>query len=45
MGQPISGMITSLDGYAEAAEGDLGTGPDEDEEVHTFFGDVFRHAP
>ncbi len=34
-------MISSLDGYAEAAEGDLGFGAD-DEEVHTFIGDRFR---
>ncbi len=37
----IYSMITSLDGYAEAAEGDLGTGA-EVEEVHTFIGDLFR---
>src|SRR3712207_8813497 len=41
MAKLIYSMITSLDGYAEAAEGDLGTGA-EDEEVHTFVGDVFR---
>jgi len=41
MGKLIYSMITSLDGYAEAAEGGLGTGAD-DEEVHTFIGDVFR---
>lgn len=41
MGKLIYSMITSLDGYAEAAEGDLGTGAD-DQEVHTFVGDVFR---
>ena len=41
MAKLIYSMITSLDGYAEAAEGDLGTGA-EDEEVHTFIGDVFR---
>ncbi|MBP2370434.1 dihydrofolate reductase family protein [Pseudonocardia parietis] len=35
MAELIYSMITSLDGYAEAAEGDLGTGAD-DEEVHTF---------
>ena len=35
-------MITSLDGDAEAAAGDLGTGAAEDPEVHTFIGDVFR---
>jgi uncharacterized protein len=28
-------MITSLDGYAEAAEGDLGSGPADDQEVHS----------
>jgi dihydrofolate reductase len=36
------GMITSLDGYAEAADGDLGWGAAEDEEVHSFIGDTFR---
>ncbi|TDE90048.1 deaminase [Occultella glacieicola] len=41
MGKLIYSMITSLDGYAEAAEGDLGTGA-EDAEVHTFIGDRFR---
>lgn len=41
MGRLIYSMITSLDGYAEAAEGDLGVGAD-DEEVHTFIDDVFR---
>ena len=41
MAELIYSMITSLDGYAEAAEGDLGTGA-EDPEVHTFIGDVFR---
>src|SRR3712207_3917221 len=41
MAKLIYSMITSLDGYAEAAEGDLGTGA-EDQEVHTFIGDVFR---
>ena len=41
MAKLIYSMITSLDGYAEAAEGDLGYGA-EDEEVHTFIGDVFR---
>ena len=43
MGTLVYSMITSLDGYAEAAEGDLGTGA-EDQEVHTFIGDVFRHV-
>lgn len=42
MAQLIYSMITSLDGYAKAAEGDLGAGPAEDEETHTFIGDVFR---
>ncbi|MGY1618447.1 dihydrofolate reductase family protein [Geodermatophilus sp. SYSU D00691] len=42
MAKLIYSMITSLDGYAEAAEGDLGKGA-EDPEVHTFIGDVFRH--
>ena len=41
MAKLVYSMITSLDGYAEAAEGDLGRGA-EDEEVHTFIGDVFR---
>jgi dihydrofolate reductase len=41
MAKLIYSMITSLDGYAEAAEGDLGMGA-EDEEVHTFIGDIFR---
>ena len=43
MAKLIYSMITSLDGYAEAAEGDLGRGA-EDEEVHTFIGDRFRHV-
>jgi dihydrofolate reductase len=41
MAKLIYSMITSLDGYAEAAEGDLGTGA-EDPEVHTFISDLFR---
>lgn len=41
MAKLIYSMITSLDGYAKAAEGDLGIGA-EDEEVHTFIGDLFR---
>lgn len=41
MAQLIYSMITSLDGYAAAAEGDLGTGA-EVPEVHTFIGDLFR---
>jgi dihydrofolate reductase len=43
MGRLIYGMITSLDGYAAAADGDLGFDA-EDEEVHTYIGDVFRHV-
>jgi dihydrofolate reductase len=43
MASLIYSMITSLDGYAVAAEGDLGSGAD-DEEVHTFVGDTFRHV-
>jgi len=43
MAKLIYSMITSLDGYAEAAEGDLGRGA-EDQEVPTFIGDVFRHV-
>lgn len=43
MAKLIYSMITSLDGYAEAAEGDLGSGAG-DEEVHTFIGDTFRHV-
>jgi dihydrofolate reductase len=43
MARLIYSMITSLDGYAEAADGDLGAGA-EDPEVHTFVGDVFRHV-
>ena len=42
MAKLIYSMITSLDGYAEAAEGDLGWGAADDEEVHTFIGDTFR---
>jgi dihydrofolate reductase len=41
MGRLIYGMVTSLDGYAVAAEGDLGTGA-EDPEVHTFINDLYR---
>src|SRR5680860_888900 len=43
MAELIYSMITSLDGYAEAAEGDLGRGAGDDE-VHTFIGDTFRHV-
>ncbi|WP_205472519.1 dihydrofolate reductase family protein [Nocardioides sp. SYSU D00038] len=41
MGRLIYSMITSLDGYAVAAEGDLGKGAD-DQQVHTFVNDLFR---
>ena len=41
MAKLIYSMITSLDGYAEAAEGGLGSGAD-DQEVHTFVNDLFR---
>ena len=41
MAQLLYSMITSLDGYAIAAEGDLGTGAG-DPEVHTFINDLFR---
>src|SRR5664279_6600562 len=41
MAKLIYSLITSLDGYAEAADGDLGTGAD-DQEVHTFINDLFR---
>ncbi|WP_086779318.1 dihydrofolate reductase family protein [Streptomyces griseus] len=41
MAKLIYSMITSLDGYAEAAEGGLGTGA-EDPEVHTFVNGLFR---
>ena len=44
MAKLMYSMITSLDGYAEAADGDLGRGPAEDEEVFRFIGDVFRHV-
>ena len=42
MAKLLYGMITSLDGYAEAARGDLGWGAADDEEVHSFIGDTFR---
>ena len=44
MGRLIYSMITSLDGYTEATEGGLGWGAEDDEEVHTFIGDTFRHV-
>ena len=37
MAKLVYSMITSLDGYAEAAEGDLGTGAD-DQFALTLFG-------
>lgn len=43
MGKLIYSMITSLDGYAEAADGDLGGGIDF-EEMHTFISDTFRNV-
>ncbi len=42
MAQLIYSMITSLDGYTKATEGGLGAGPADDEEVHTFIGDLLR---
>ncbi|WP_372348268.1 dihydrofolate reductase family protein [Streptomyces sp. KL116D] len=42
MAKLIYSMITSLDGYAKAAEGDLGSGAGDDPEVHTFVNDLFR---
>ena len=42
MAQLIYSMITSLDGYTEAVEGDLGFGGADDEEVHTFINDLYR---
>ena len=42
MAKLVYGMVTSLDGYAEAAEGDLGWAAADDEEVHTYIGDTFR---
>ncbi|MEU2202378.1 dihydrofolate reductase family protein [Isoptericola sp. NPDC019482] len=41
MGRLVYSMITSLDGYAKAADGDLGAAA-EDPEVHAYVGDVFR---
>ncbi|MGA6162087.1 dihydrofolate reductase family protein [Amycolatopsis magusensis] len=41
MAKLIYSMLTSLDGYAEAAEGGLGTGA-EVPEVHSFINDLFR---
>ncbi|MFB6667982.1 dihydrofolate reductase family protein [Streptomyces parvus] len=42
MAKLIYSMITSLDGYTEAAAGGIGTGAAEDPEVHTFVNDLFR---
>jgi dihydrofolate reductase len=41
MAKLIYSMVTSLDGYAETAEGGLGNGA-EDPEVHTFIDGLFR---
>jgi dihydrofolate reductase len=41
MAKLIYSMVTSLDGYAQTAEGGLGTGAD-DPEVHSFINDLFR---
>ncbi len=41
MAKLIYSMVTSLDGYAKAESGDLGTGAD-DAEVHSFINDLFR---
>ncbi|EHY89835.1 dihydrofolate reductase family protein [Saccharomonospora azurea] len=41
MAKLVYSMVSSLDGYVEAPDGGIGTGA-EDEEVHTFVGDVFR---
>ncbi|NLG21332.1 MAG: dihydrofolate reductase family protein [Actinomycetales bacterium] len=41
MGKLIYGMITSLDGYVEADEGDLGPGAAEDPEVHSFINGLY----
>ena len=43
MGKLIYSMITSLDGYAEAAEGDLGFDAG-DPELHTFVEETFSHV-
>ena len=42
MAKLIYSMVTSLDGYAVAADGDLGFAGADDEQVHTFIADVFR---
>ncbi|MCH1866952.1 dihydrofolate reductase family protein [Nocardioides sp. CFH 31398] len=42
MGQLLYSMITSLDGYAIAADGDLGGGEGDDEELHRFVDETFR---
>jgi dihydrofolate reductase len=42
MAKLLYGMITSLDGYVEAAEGDLGSGAAEVPAVHTFINDLYR---
>ena len=43
MAKLIYSMITSLDGYVSAADGGIGRSS-EDEEVHAFIGDAFRHV-
>ena len=42
MGKLIYSMLTSLDGYIEATEGNIGRGPAEDPVVHTFINDLYR---
>jgi dihydrofolate reductase len=42
MGRLIYSMITSLDGYTEATDGDIGFGAADDEEVHSFVEETFR---
>jgi dihydrofolate reductase len=42
MAKLIYSMVTSLDGYAEAAQGDLGSGAADNQEVHSFINDLYR---
>ena len=42
MAKLVYSMITSLDGYVEAADGDLGAGAADDPEVHAFIEELFR---
>ncbi|MGG5260246.1 dihydrofolate reductase family protein [Phycicoccus avicenniae] len=44
MAKLVYSMITSLDGYTAASEGDLGWGAADDPEVHTFIEERFRHV-